>query len=219
MTHSSTVTVYTTHSDRGFANAIVAGISTRADSGTQTTDMKLLKHHTSDHGRAIVLLPLGGIDWQVKELSALEGSVLVGDLSGGRSMIRGLAAGAHTALNSQLPFPALLDELQAALNPNSTQPAHDNSALVQRIRLRTEETARISSLTDREFEIVGLLYGGSNVDLIARTAHIAPTTVRAHIRSILQKLGVHSQLEACAMLRRSGHDARRHPLELRIGRF
>ncbi|XGU21701.1 LuxR C-terminal-related transcriptional regulator [Rhodococcus sp. 3Y1] len=36
---------------------------------------------------------------------------------------------------------------------------------------------------------MGLLYGGSNVDSIARTAHIAPTTVRAHIRSILQKLG------------------------------
>ena len=219
MTLSITVTVYTTHSNRGFANAIAAGISARAYSEPQTADMSLLRHHTSDHGRALVLLPLGGVDWQVKELSALEGSVLVGDLSSGNSMIRGLAAGAHAVLNSQLPITSLLDELQAAINPNSARSAHDKSSLVQRIRLRTEEFARISSLTDREFEIVGLLYGGSNVDSIARTAHIAPTTVRAHIRSILQKLGVHSQLEACAMLRRSGHDARRHPLELRIGRF
>ncbi|NHP16481.1 response regulator transcription factor [Rhodococcus sp. IC4_135] len=219
MTHSSTVTVYTTRRDRGFAHAIAAGISDRADSGPHTADMSLLENHTSEHGRALVLLPLGGVDWQVKELSALEGSVLIGDLSGGHSLIRGLAAGARTALNSQLPFASLLDELQAALNPNSAQPAHDTSSLVQRIRLRAEEFARISSLTDREFEIMGLLYGGSNVDSIARTAHIAPTTVRAHIRSILQKLGVHSQLEACGMLRRSGHDTRRYPLELRIGRF
>jgi len=219
MTLSSTVTVYTTHSDREFANAIAAGISARAYSEPQTADMSLLRHHTRDHGRALVLLPLGGVDWQVKELSALEGSVLVGDLSSGNSLIRGLAAGGPPGLTSQLPFTSLLDELQAAINPNSARSAHDKSSLVQRIRLRTEEFARISSLTDREFEIVGLLYGGSNVDSIARTAHIAPTTVRAHIRSILQKLGVHSQLEACAMLRRSGHEARRHPLELRIGRF
>ncbi|MFD6513596.1 response regulator transcription factor [Rhodococcus sp. NPDC060176] len=219
MTHTNTVTVYTTHSDRGFAEAIAAGISARADYGPHTADMSLLEHHTSDHGRALVLLPFGGVDWQVKELAALEGSILVGDLRGGHSMVRGLAAGAHTALNSQLPFASLLDELQAALDTNSTQTAHDKSALVQRIRLRTEETARIGSLTDREFEIVGLLHGGSNVDSIARTAHIAPTTVRAHIRSILQKLGAHSQIEACGMLHRSGHDARRPPLELRIGRF
>ena len=219
MTHSSLVTVYASESDRGFANAIAAGISVRADSGPQTADMSLLAHHTSDHGRPLVLLPLGGVEWQEKELSALKGSILVGNLSSGHAMIRGLAAGAHAALNSRLPFASLLDELQTALNPDSTEPAHNNSSLVQRIRLRTEESARIVSLTDREFEIVGLLYGGSNVDSIARTAHIAPTTVRAHIRSILQKLQVHSQLEACAMLRRSGHDARRHLLELRIGRF
>ena len=219
MTHSSTVTVYTTQSDRGFATAIAAGISIRAGSEPHTADMDLLEHHAGASGRALVLLPRGGVDWQVKELAALEGSILVGDLSGGHSMIRGLAAGAHTALNSQLPFASLLDELQAALHPNSTQSVHVNSILVQQIRLRSEECARIGSLTNREFEIVGLLYCGSNVDTIARTAHIAPTTVRAHIRSILQKLGVHSQLEACAMLRRSGHDARRQPLELRIGRF
>lgn len=59
--------------------------------------MSLLRHHTSDHGRALVLLPLGGgVDWQVKELSALEGSVLVGDLSSGNSMIRGGLAAAPT---------------------------------------------------------------------------------------------------------------------------
>ena len=219
MTHSSPVTVYTSQDDRGFAHAIAAGISARTHFGPQAADASLLAHHTNDHGTALVLLPPGGITWRVKELSVLEGSILVGDLSTGHSMIRGLAAGAHAALNSQLPFASLLDELQAALNPDFALSARENSSLVQRIRLRTEESVRIASLTDREFDIVGRLYGGSNVDSIARTAHIAPTTVRAHIRSILQKLQVHSQLEACAMLRRSGHDERRHPLELRIGRF
>ncbi|TSD47553.1 response regulator transcription factor [Rhodococcus sp. KBS0724] len=219
MTHSNSVTVYTSHNDRGFADAIAAGISVGAHFAPQTADISLLAHHTNVHGRPLVLVPPGGVEWLVKELSALKGSIMVGDLSSGHSMIRGLVAGAHTALNSQLPFASLLDELQTALSSDYVEPARDNSSLVQRILLRTEESARIARLTNREFEIMGLLYGGSNVDSIARSAHIAPTTVRAHIRSILQKLQVHSQLEACAMLRRSGQDARRHPMELRIGRF
>ncbi|MDJ0362290.1 LuxR C-terminal-related transcriptional regulator [Rhodococcus sp. H29-C3] len=213
------VTVFTSTSDRELANAIVAGISAKTHFGSRTDDMRLLAHHTRDRGRALVLLPRAGIDWKDLELSALEGAILVGGLSCSPSMIRGLAAGAHVAINSELPFQSLLDEVHTALGGDVTQPSSDTASLVQRIRIRAEESVRIASLTDREFEILGSLYSGRSVDAVARTAHIAPTTVRAHIRSILHKLQVHSQLEACALLRRSGHDARRSELELRIGRF
>ncbi|MDJ0396704.1 LuxR C-terminal-related transcriptional regulator [Rhodococcus sp. G-MC3] len=216
---SRPVTVYTPSSERGLANAIVAGISARAHFGSQTLDRHLLAHHSSDRGTALVLLPLEGARWKDTELSALKGAIMVGSLSSSTSMIRGLAAGAHAAINSRLPFQSLLDEVHAALCVDANQPLPDKTFLAQRIRIRAEESERIATLTDREFEILGSLYNGWNVDAIARTAHIAPTTVRAHIRSILHKLEVHSQLEACALLHRSGHDARAIPLELRIGRY
>lgn len=219
MTHFIPVTVFTSRGDRGLANAIVAGISARSHFGSRTVDMRLLAHHMSERSRAVVLMPRSSIVWKDRELASLEGAIMVGGLSSSLSMIRGLAAGARVAVNSQLPFESLLDELQAALGVDDTQSLPEISSLMQRIRIRGEEATRLASLTDREFEMLGSLYSGWNVDAIARTTCIAPTTVRAHIRSILHKLQVHSQLEACALLRRSGHDARRGALELQIGRY
>ena len=45
---------------------------------------------------------------------------------------------------------------------------------------------------------------GSTADEIAAREFVAVSTVRTHIRSILDKLGVNSQLAAVALARRSG---------------
>lgn len=59
-------------------------------------------------------------------------------------------------------------------------------------------------LTMRELEVVQLLAQGKSTDDIAADLSIARTTARNHIQSILQKLNVHSRLEAVAHLRRHG---------------
>jgi DNA-binding CsgD family transcriptional regulator len=59
-------------------------------------------------------------------------------------------------------------------------------------------------LTQRELEVVELLAQGKSTEDIAADLAIARTTARNHIQSILQKLGVHSRLEAVAHLRRHG---------------
>ena len=56
--------------------------------------------------------------------------------------------------------------------------------------------SRTSDLTDREREVLSLLAQGLNTSGIARLLAITPSTVRNHIRNILQKLQVHSRLEA-----------------------
>lgn len=73
-------------------------------------------------------------------------------------------------------------------------------------QLQTGELSQVASstsveqqgthLTDREREILTLLARGLSTNNIAQSLSISPATVRNHIRNILQKLRVHSRLEA-----------------------
>ena len=60
------------------------------------------------------------------------------------------------------------------------------------------------ALTPREKEILGCLAGGQTTVAIAKALSIARVTVRNHVQSILQKLNVHSKLEAVVAARRGG---------------
>jgi PAS domain S-box-containing protein len=53
-----------------------------------------------------------------------------------------------------------------------------------------------SDLTGREREVLSVLAQGFSTRDIARSLSISPSTARNHIRNILQKLQVHSRLEA-----------------------
>jgi DNA-binding NarL/FixJ family response regulator len=53
-------------------------------------------------------------------------------------------------------------------------------------------------LTPREQEVLAHLAHGKSGDDIAQTLHIAPLTVRTHVRNLMSKLGAHSRLEAVA---------------------
>lgn len=54
------------------------------------------------------------------------------------------------------------------------------------------------SLTRREREILRLLTSGLNTRAVAERLHVSPATVRNHVQKVLDKLGVHSRLEAVA---------------------
>ena len=54
------------------------------------------------------------------------------------------------------------------------------------------------SLTRREREILRLLTAGFNTRAVAERLRLSPATVRNHVQMILDKLGVHSRLEAVA---------------------
>ena len=59
-------------------------------------------------------------------------------------------------------------------------------------------------LTVREREVLAHLSEGFGARQIADGLGVSIATVRNHIRSILRKLGCHSQLEAVAEARRRG---------------
>lgn len=58
------------------------------------------------------------------------------------------------------------------------------------------------ALTRRELQVLRRLAAGSNTDDIASELHISPTTVRNHVSHCLDKLGVHSRVEAIGLAHR-----------------
>lgn len=59
-----------------------------------------------------------------------------------------------------------------------------------------DPTPSWASLTAREKEVLRLLASGRSTREIAEDLSIAPVTVRNHVQSILEKLNVHSRVEA-----------------------
>ena len=76
----------------------------------------------------------------------------------------------------------------------------------ERARLRVGGELLLASLTSRETEILALMIRGADNRAIADTLHISYATVRTHVRSILAKLGAHSQLDAVAKARQGGFE-------------
>jgi two-component system nitrate/nitrite response regulator NarL len=71
-------------------------------------------------------------------------------------------------------------------------------------RGRNSTKGQTASLTVREREVLGLLAGGATADDIASSLHLSPHTIRTHIQRILEKLNVHSRLQAAAIAMREG---------------
>ncbi len=53
-------------------------------------------------------------------------------------------------------------------------------------------------LTAREWECLGLLVEGARTTVMAEQLGVSPATVRTHVQAVLNKLGVHSRLEAAS---------------------
>ena len=67
---------------------------------------------------------------------------------------------------------------------------------------RLDGRGEAAGLTVREKEILGCLVRGLATTAIAKQLHIAQVTVRNHVQNVLQKLNVHSKLEAVAAANR-----------------
>jgi DNA-binding NarL/FixJ family response regulator len=78
--------------------------------------------------------------------------------------------------------------------------ARQRSSLAKR-----EDRVRLASqFTDRELEVLNLLTEGLDTMGMSRRLGIAPHTVEWHVRHLIEKLGVHSKLQAVIAAARMG---------------
>lgn len=74
-------------------------------------------------------------------------------------------------------------------------------SLIQRRREEDAVVARFAKLSRREREVLSLLVEGYDQQDIAASLFLSKHTARTHIQNVLEKLAVHSRLEAVALVR------------------
>jgi NarL family two-component system response regulator YdfI len=117
-------------------------------------------------------------------------------------IVRGLRAGARGYLLKDASRKALFETIRAAARGESLLPL----AVVQKVvaHLAEPEPAEAQRLSVREREVLALLVQGLANREIATRLYISERTVKAHVTSIFNRLGVDSRVEAVAVALRSG---------------
>ncbi|QLB13802.1 LuxR family maltose regulon positive regulatory protein [Bisgaardia hudsonensis] len=76
--------------------------------------------------------------------------------------------------------------------------AHFDEQFVENLLKNPEvpELLKISPLTQREWQVLGLIYSGYSNEQISEELQVAITTIKTHIRNLYQKIGVSNRNEA-----------------------
>lgn len=126
-----------------------------------------------------------------------------------------IEAGAAALVEKRLSFDELVDRLRRVIAGDAAMPSAERLELLATLQeRRSEATARLeqfSRLTEREAEILQRLMLGRSAEDISEEVFVAIATVRSHIRAILQKLGVNSQLAAVAAATSAGWSRESQP--------
>jgi two-component system, NarL family, nitrate/nitrite response regulator NarL len=168
------------------------------------------------HGPEVVLLDLnlGGERSALPLIRPLvdRGScVLVLTASDDRSQLaRCLEEGAAGVFDKAIPLEDLVAHIRDAALGRAVLRPEARDALLSALREeRAEQDHRLGPfrrLTAREAEVLAALCRGMTAEVIATEQFVSVGTVRSHIKSILSKLGVNSQLAAAALARHAGWD-------------
>jgi DNA-binding NarL/FixJ family response regulator len=119
-----------------------------------------------------------------------------------------IEAGAAALVEKRLSFDELVDRLRRVIAGDTAMPSAERIELLATLQeRRSDDNARLeqfSRLTEREAEVLQRLMLGRSAEDIAVEVFVSIATVRSHIRAILQKLGVNSQLAAVAVATGAG---------------
>jgi two-component system, NarL family, nitrate/nitrite response regulator NarL len=124
------------------------------------------------------------------------------------ALARCLEAGAIGIIDkNRASFTELVAAVRAAAADDGALDWHSRTLLAELRRSEADEQkkrAPFAHLTAREREVLTLMCQGWGPSEIAAETFVSLATVRSHVRSILAKLGVHSQLAAAALAYSTG---------------
>jgi DNA-binding NarL/FixJ family response regulator len=145
---------------------------------------------------------------EIRERAPMCRVLILGTVEDHRALVGVLEAGANGYLTKEAPLDELISATRAIAAGETLVPPRMLgpllTGLLRRKREQDSALARISMLTRRERDVLALLADGADTDTIADTLVISPQTARTHIQNILNKLSVHSRLEAAALVAQSG---------------
>ncbi len=142
----------------------------------------------------------------VQVLSAMAVSVvLVAEKQASCELSAGLAAGAEAAVDTSDGLDKILSMIQRYLRGEPLMCLREMEQLRKDLRVRTVSTCEaLDTLSPKERAVLFELATGTSPVSIADSLYVSIETVRSHIRSIRQKLGVTSQVGAVALAYQAG---------------
>lgn len=171
----------------------------------------LIKETTPDVLLLDVGLPDGnGLDLipEVNEISPDTNIVVLTSLSDEATLMRVVDSGISGFVSKNSELSELMETIRKAAEGEIVMPTSLLVGLLMRLprdkAAAYQEEKGWERLTMREHEVLELLAAGKSGNEIAEDLHIAPLTVRTHIRNLMSKLGVHSRLEAVTFGMKNG---------------
>lgn len=118
-----------------------------------------------------------------------------------QTVLDALCAGVHGYVPKDLPAAEMLDAFRSVLAGHIYVPALVSDVCAKpQMPAQRNVAPHDQSLTDRQFEVLGLLAAGRSNKEIARALRIAEGTVKVHITAAFRALGVHNRVSAAAAL-------------------
>jgi DNA-binding NarL/FixJ family response regulator len=125
----------------------------------------------------------------------------------GDDVLDAIAAGAAGYLLKDAEAAEIVSAVQNASAGRSSLSPTIAGAVVRRVREQsvvTEHPSELLALSARETEILRLVAQGRDNTEIAQELYLSPSTVKNHVSSILEKLGVDSRVQAAVRAARAG---------------
>jgi len=132
--------------------------------------------------------------------------VFLSESSDPAQIIRAIAAGAVGWVRKTESLSRLIEVIRGAARGETRLPPDDMGPVLQ-LLMRDSRPEQddggelLAVLTRREREVLSCLATGTNRRDLAEHLHVSPNTVRTHLQNLMNKLGVHSALEAVALTR------------------
>jgi len=117
-----------------------------------------------------------------------------------------LAQGAQGFVGKEKPIGAIVEALELARQGHL---AVDPMVLQEALRPRTKAEDPLWVLkfvTEREWEVLRCIMDGMTTEQMAEQLGVHRSTARTHVQNLLTKLGVHSRLQAAALIRAHASD-------------
>ncbi|MFL7890420.1 MAG: LuxR C-terminal-related transcriptional regulator [Anaerolineales bacterium] len=175
------------------------------------TGRSLIEETTPDVLLLDVGLPDGsGLDLipDVKQISPDTNIVVLTSLKDETTLMRVVDSGISGFVSKDSQLSDLLITIRKAAEGEIVMPTSLLVGLLMRMprdkAASYQDDKGWERLTTREQEVLERLAAGKSGDEIAEELHIAPLTVRTHIRNLMAKMGVHSRLEAVTFGMKNG---------------
>jgi two-component system, NarL family, nitrate/nitrite response regulator NarL len=113
-----------------------------------------------------------------------------------------VAGGVAAYLSKAAPGERICDAIAAVARGEVVLPAEVQAGLASEIRLRAEPGR--PALSPREQEVLALIAEGLTAPAVGRELHLSTATVKSHLKTLYEKLGVSDRAAAVAEAMRRG---------------